>query len=48
MPAEGVETMMPLYRLAREGFCEPLSTDVESVLGRPAISFDTYAEDYGE
>lgn len=48
MPPEGVEEMVALYQIVREGACEPVSPDVESVLGRPPISFEQYAADYAE
>lgn len=48
LPPEGVEGMVALYQLTRAGLCEPVSPDVESVLGRPAISFAQFAEDYGQ
>ena len=48
MPEEGVEEMVHLYRIVREGSCAPVTHDVERVLGRPAISFRRYAEDHAE
>jgi uncharacterized protein YbjT (DUF2867 family) len=38
-----VERLIGFYRLVRAGACSPVSTDVESVLGRPPITFDEFA-----
>jgi uncharacterized protein YbjT (DUF2867 family) len=46
VPADLIERWTEFYRKIRGGFCSPISTDVESVLRRPAISFDQYAKDF--
>ncbi len=43
---ELIERWRNFYRLVRHGLCEPVTGQVESVLGRPAITFDQYARDY--
>lgn len=48
MPAENVEGLVALYELARAGTYSRVSDDIENVLGRPAISFRQYAEDYAD
>ncbi len=40
------ERLIGFYRLVRAGACSPVSPDVESVLGRPPIRFETFAEDH--
>lgn len=44
--AERVERLIGFYRLVREGFCAPVSRDVETVLGRPPITFSQFAKDH--
>src|SRR5439155_1415057 len=34
------------YRLVRQGFCAPVSADVQTVLGRPPVSFAQFARDH--
>jgi len=46
MPEAGIEGMIDLYRLIRDGLCDEVSGDVASVLGRPPISFEQYAKDH--
>jgi uncharacterized protein YbjT (DUF2867 family) len=43
-----IERWTNFFRKVRAGFCSPISNDVELVLGRPPISFDTYATDYAD
>jgi uncharacterized protein YbjT (DUF2867 family) len=40
-----IERLLGFYRLVRQGFCSPVSSDVETVLGRPPISFAQFAND---
>jgi uncharacterized protein YbjT (DUF2867 family) len=42
---ERVERLIGFYRLVRDGFCAPISDDVEKVLGRPPISIAQFARD---
>ena len=42
-----VERLIGFYRLVRQGFCAPVSGDVERVLGRPATPFNRFAERSG-
>lgn len=42
---ERAERLIGFYRLVREGFCEPVSTDVQTVLGRPPVTFERFARD---
>jgi uncharacterized protein YbjT (DUF2867 family) len=46
IPTDLIERWAEFYRKVRQGFCAPVSTDVETVLGRPPVLFDKYAEDY--
>jgi len=46
IPTDLIERWTDFYRKVRQGLCSPISTDVESVLGRSPISFDQYAVDY--
>jgi len=41
-----IERWTDFYRKVRQGLCAPISTDIESVLGRSPILFDQYANDY--
>jgi hypothetical protein len=43
---ERVERLIGFYRLVRQGFCAPVSSDIETVLGRPPISFAEFARDH--
>src|SRR5213593_1189643 len=42
---ERAERLVGFYRLVRHGFCTPVSPDVQTVLGRPPISFARFATD---
>lgn len=42
---EETEEILSLYRSVREGWREPVTGDVEAVLGRPARSFRSFAEE---
>jgi uncharacterized protein YbjT (DUF2867 family) len=46
VPSELIERWTDFYRKVRQGLCSPVSTDIESLLGRPPILFDQYANDY--
>jgi uncharacterized protein YbjT (DUF2867 family) len=46
IPTDLIERWTDFYRTVRQGLCSPISTDVESVLGRSPILFDQYANDY--
>jgi uncharacterized protein YbjT (DUF2867 family) len=39
------ERLIGFYRLVRQGFCAPVSSDVQAVLGRPPISLAQFAND---
>lgn len=41
-----VERLMGFYRLVRQGFCAPVSSAIETVLGRPPLSFSRFARDH--
>jgi uncharacterized protein YbjT (DUF2867 family) len=43
-----IERWTNFYRKVRNGLCSTVTNDVESILGRPPISFDTYVADYAE
>jgi uncharacterized protein YbjT (DUF2867 family) len=43
---ERVERLIGFYRLVRQGFCAPVSSDVQTVLDRPPISFAQFANDH--
>ncbi len=43
-PPEWVERLVVFYRLIRAGYCEPVTPDVETVLGRPATPLAAFAE----
>ncbi len=45
LPPERAERLVGFYRLVRHGFCTPVSPDVQTVLGRPPISFARFAKD---
>jgi uncharacterized protein YbjT (DUF2867 family) len=40
------ERLLRFYRLVRAGACAPVSRDVETVLGRPALSLERFARDH--
>lgn len=44
--AELIERWTKFYRLVRQGQCKSVTHHVESVLGRPTITFEQYAKDY--
>ena len=44
--ARRADRLTRFYRLVRAGACAPVSEDVASVLGRPAIPFRRFAEDH--
>lgn len=44
--ARRADRLTRFYRLVRAGACAPVSGDVASVLGRPAIPFHRFAEDH--
>jgi uncharacterized protein YbjT (DUF2867 family) len=46
--AQRIERLIGFYRLIRQGFCAPVSGDVERVLGRPATPFSRFADDGAE
>ena len=46
IPTDLIERWSEFYRKVRQGLCSPISTDVESVLGRLPILFDQYSNDY--
>ena len=48
VPLELIDRWADFYRKIRLGFCSPVSADVDTLLGRPPISFDQYAGDYAE
>ena len=46
VPDGSIRRWTAFFEKVRQGLCAPVTPDVESVLGRPAISFARYAEDY--
>jgi uncharacterized protein YbjT (DUF2867 family) len=48
MPEVGIEGLVELYGLVRDGSCEVVSDDIATVLGRPPISLAQYAADHAE
>ena len=44
-PPKWVERLIGMYKLVREGFSAPISTDIKNILGRPAITFEQFAAD---
>ncbi|MBL8938685.1 MAG: NAD(P)H-binding protein [Archangium sp.] len=46
VPPERIEARLGFLALARTGALAPVSPHVEAVLGRPAISVETFARDY--
>lgn len=46
LPPARIERLLGFYRLVRQGYCAPVSPDVATVLGRPAISFAQFAQDH--
>ena len=47
-PPEWVERLVVFYRLIRAGYCEPVTPDVETVLGRPAAPLAAFAEAHAD
>jgi uncharacterized protein YbjT (DUF2867 family) len=47
-PPDLIDRWTDFYRKIRQGFCSVVSSDVDLILGRPAITFDKYAVDYAE
>ena len=45
IPAELIERWKEFHRKVRQGFCAPVTRDIERVLGRPPILFDRFATD---
>lgn len=48
VPGGLIDRWIEFYRKIRNGFCAPVSTDVETVLGRKPRSFDQYVLDYAD
>jgi uncharacterized protein YbjT (DUF2867 family) len=48
VPRELIDRWADFYRKIRLGFCSPVSSNVDTLLGRPPVSFDQYAADYVE
>ena len=48
IPQELIDRWTEFYRKVRQGFCAPVTSDVEEILHRPPILFDQYAADYAE
>jgi uncharacterized protein YbjT (DUF2867 family) len=46
LSGEQIERMINMQRMVRQGLCQPVSPDVESVLGRTPITFEQYVRDY--
>ncbi len=46
IPIDLIERWIDFYRKVRQGLCSPVSTDIESLLGRSPILFDQYAKEY--
>jgi len=45
-PDDQIARMGAMFRMVRRGFCEPVSPDVASVLGRPPLSFEQFAGEH--
>lgn len=43
---ERVGRLIGFYQFVRAGFCEPVSPDTETVLGRQPVSFEQFAKDH--
>ena len=41
-----IERWRNFYQIIRQGLCATITRDVESILGRPPITFEQYAKDY--
>jgi uncharacterized protein YbjT (DUF2867 family) len=46
VPADYIQRWADFFSKVRRGLCAPITEDLEDVLGRPAILFDQYAEDF--
>jgi uncharacterized protein YbjT (DUF2867 family) len=46
VPSDLIERWTKFFQMVRQGFCSAISHRVESVLGRPATSFEHYTKDY--
>jgi uncharacterized protein YbjT (DUF2867 family) len=46
VPSGHIERWSDFFSKVRRGLCEPVSGDVEKILGRPPILFDRYAADF--
>lgn len=46
VPDDLIERWADFHNKVRQGFCAPVSAEVENILGRDPISFDQYANDY--
>lgn len=44
-PPKWVERVIGMYKLVRQDFSAPVSTDIKDVLGRPAITFEQFASE---
>ncbi|MFZ0430607.1 MAG: NAD(P)H-binding protein [Acidobacteriota bacterium] len=47
-PPAWIERLLTFYRLVRAGFCAPVDTSVERILGRQACDFRHFARDYAD
>jgi uncharacterized protein YbjT (DUF2867 family) len=45
---DAAELMIGLYEIARHGWCEEISADLEMIIGREPIPFEKFAQDYKE
>jgi uncharacterized protein YbjT (DUF2867 family) len=48
VPSGYIERWADFFLKVRMGLCAPVSSDLEKILGRPAILFDRYAKDFAE
>jgi uncharacterized protein YbjT (DUF2867 family) len=37
-----------LYETVKDGYANPVTGDVQNIIGRPPVSFDTFAKDYAD
>ena len=44
LPEPNVDYLTVLYQVTRAGYLASTTSDVEQVLGRPALSFDEFAQ----
>ncbi len=47
-PEELIERWIQFFRKVRSGFCSPITSDIETILGRQPMLFDQYVKDYSE